>query len=272
MLCRLCRIAGLAARAALLLASPIPSTALAQTDDAAELARKLQNPIAAHTVLPLQSDYDRVGPGDRAWQYTLTAQPVVPFTINRDWNLISRTVMSVGAQHDIRDDGTHAAFGDMLQSFFFSPQAPTAGGWIWGVGPDLLLPTATKGAFSNEKWGAGPTGAILRQEHGWTYGVLVHHIWSFAGSRSQPHVSATYMQPVLAYTTARDITYAINSESTYDWREKQWTAPINASVARLVHVGDQPLQFELGYRYYVDKPADGPRWGLRFTVTLIIPK
>jgi hypothetical protein len=259
-------------RAAVLLASSLASAAPAQTDDAAELAKRLQNPIAAHVVVPLQSDYDRgLGPNCHGWQYKLNVQPVVPFAINGDWNLISRTVMTAVAQHVI-DGATQTGLGDMLQSLFLSPQAPTAAGWIWGIGPALLLPTATRGVLGNEKWGAGPTAAVLRQEHGWTYGVLAHHIWSFAGRSSQPHIQGTYVQPVLAYTTARETTYAINSESTYDWREKQWTAPVDSSIAQLVKMGDTPVQFELGYRYYLDRPVDGPHWGLRFTITLLFGK
>ena len=30
--------------------------------------------------------------------------------------------------------------------------------------------------------------------------------------------------------------------------------------------------FTLGWRYYAEKPADGPDWGLRFVVTLLFPQ
>ena len=43
-----------------------------------------------------------------------------------------------------------------------------------------------------------------------------------------------------------------------------------ATVA--VRVGNLPVQFELGGRYYLDAPADGPEWGLRFKVTLLFPR
>ena len=56
--------------------------------------------------------------------------------------------------------GDKSGFGDTLQSLFFSPKAPTSGGWIWGAGPVVLLPTGTEG-FSARKWAAGPTALLL---------------------------------------------------------------------------------------------------------------
>jgi hypothetical protein len=69
-----------------------------------------------------------------------------------------------------------SGLGDITASFFFSPKAPTAGGWIWGAGPVLLLPTATEDLLGTEKWGIGPTGVVLKQTGPWTVGLLANHI------------------------------------------------------------------------------------------------
>ena len=58
--------------------------------------------------------------------------------------------------------------GDVVQSIFFSPKAPTASGWIWGAGPVLLLPTGSDDLLTADKWGAGPTAVVLKQSNGWT--------------------------------------------------------------------------------------------------------
>ena len=111
----------------------------------------------------------------------------------------------------------------------------------------------------------------LRQEHGFTYGVLANQIWSYAGWGNQ-NVNASYLQPFVAYTTKTYTTFAVNTESTYDWNQSQWTVPLNLMVAQLVKIGKMPVQFQLGWRYYADKPNGGPDWGLRFTVTFLFPK
>ena len=85
-------------------------------------------------------------------------------------------------------------------------------------------------------------------------------------------VSATFLQPFVSYTTPAAVTYAVNTESSYDWKSEQWTVPINASVSKLTSIGDQKVSFQFGGRYYADAPDGGPDWGLRFNVTLLFPK
>jgi len=159
-----------------------------------------------------------------------------------------------------------------VQSAFFSPKDPGPGGLIWGVGPVFLLPSATDSLLGSEKFGLGPTAVLLKQDHGWTYGILANQIWSVAGNDNRDDVNATFLQPFLAYTTKKQTTFTINSESTYDWEHEQWTAPINLMVAQLVKVGKMPIQFQVGGKYYIDGPQNTPDWGIRFNVTLLFPK
>ncbi|MGQ0593105.1 MAG: hypothetical protein ACT4QB_10770 [Gammaproteobacteria bacterium] len=48
--------------------------------------------------------------------------------------------------------------------------------------------------------------------------------------------------------------------------------PLNLLVSQLLKLGKQPIQLQLGGRYYAEKPDGGPDWGLRFTVTSLFPK
>jgi hypothetical protein len=157
-----------------------------------------------------------------------------------------------------------------VQSFFFSPVQPVDG-WIVGGGPVFLYPTGAK-ALGTEKTGAGPTAVALKQQSGWTYGMLANHIWSFAGPSSRQDVNATFLQPFLSFTTKTYTTLGMNTESTYDWVNSQWTVPINLTITQLLKVSGQPLTLQAGYRYYADAPTGGPDWGLRFTFTLLFPK
>lgn len=155
-----------------------------------------------------------------------------------------------------------SGLGDVVQSLFFSPKAPTSGGIIWGVGPVMLLPTATDDMLGAEKWGIGPTAVALRQTGPWTYGALFNHIQSFAGDGDRADVSATFLEPFLAYNTKTRTTLALSTESTFDWEADQWSVPINLSVKQLMKVGKQPLQIGGGVRYWAESPAGGPEgWG-----------
>jgi hypothetical protein len=248
----------------------------AATDDkaaAAELAKKLSNPVAALISVPLQNNFDfGAGPNGDGFQYKVNVQPVIPISLNENWNLISRTIVPYIYQENIFGTSSQSGLSDIVQSLFFSPKAPTSGGWIWGAGPVLLLPTATDDLLGAEKWGAGPTAVLLKQQKGWTYGVLANHIWSFAGEGDRADVNATFLQPFVSFTTKKFTTFGLNTESTYDWDNSQWTVPLNASVSQLLKVGKQPIQLSLGARYYAEKPDGGPDWGLRFAVTFLFPK
>jgi hypothetical protein len=242
-----------------------------EQDKAAELARKLQNPVADLISVPIQNDWDfGIGPAN-AMKYTANIQPVVPVGISQDWNLIVRTIVPViYAESPFPGGASHSGLGDTTQSFFLSPKEPV-GGWILGAGPVMYYPTATDSALGTDKWGAGPTIVALRQEHGFTYGILANQIWSFAGWGPQ-NINATYLQPFLSYTTKTYTTFAVNTETTYNWQTDQATAPMNFMVQQLLKIGGRPVAFQVGYRYYVEKPSGGPDWGLRFTVTFLFPK
>lgn len=238
---------------------------------AAELAKKTLNPIADLISAPFQNNWDfGIGPSD-AMRYTLNFQPVVPISLTKDWNVISRTILpTIYLESTAPGIGSKFGLGDTLQSFWLSPKQPP-GGWIMGAGPALLLPTATDAALGQGQWGAGPTVVVLRQDKGFTYGVLANHIWSYEGWGDQD-VNATYLQPFFGYTTKTLTSFFVNTESTYDWQGEQWTVPVNFMINQMVKVGKQPISLQLGYRYYAEGPSGGPDWGLRFTVTFLFPK
>jgi len=266
----------------------------AAPDQAADLAKKLQNPVASLISFPLQSNFDfRIGPSDDGWRYTLNIQPVIPISIGSDWNLIVRTIIPYIHQEDVFKgsvlifeediDGVPVevtsarplghvqdGLGDIIQSFFFSPKEPVAG-WILAAGPVFLYPSATDSLLGSEKWGTGPTGLILKQTGGWTYGILANQIWSFAGDAERRSVNATFLQPFISYTIKTKSTFGLNTESTYNWNDNQWTVPLNVSVSQLLRIGRLPVSLAVGGRYYAEGPSGAPEWGLRFVITLLFP-
>ena len=168
-------------------------------DESTELAKKLQNPLAHLISVPMQLNFDKdIGSDDDGSRRTLNIQPVYPFTLNEDWHLISRTIVPLIHQEDVLMKGSDEfGVGDIVQSFFLSPSELTDRGWVWGVGPVALLPTASEDFLGTEKFGLGPTAVVLKQEGPWTVGALANHIWSVAGEDDRADVNASYFEPWL---------------------------------------------------------------------------
>lgn len=253
----------------------VASSPGAGAQDAADLAKKLSNPVASMISVPFQFNYDdQIGPERDGERFQLNIQPVVPISLGEDWTMISRTILPVIDQDDIFPDaGEQFGLGDITQSLFFSPKNPGPSGIIWGLGPVFLLPIGTDELLSSEKWGAGPTAVVLRQSEGWTYGILANHIWSFAGDDDRDEVSATFLQPFLSYTTHDAWTFGINTEASYDWEAEEWSVPVNLSVSKLVTLGHQPVSLGATLRYWVDSTDAGPHgFGARAVITFLFPE
>ncbi|UCG67219.1 MAG: transporter, partial [Deltaproteobacteria bacterium] len=207
-------------------------------DQGEDVAKKLANPVAALISVPIDFDtYSDIGPADQGERWTLVAKPVVPLTLNSNWNLISRTIVPYIDQQDIVPGaGSQSGLGDFQESLFLSPAQPK-NGFIWGAGPIFLFPTATDDLLGSEKWGVGPTGVVLKQEGPWTYGMLANHVWSFAGDSDRSDISSTFLQPFLAFNTKTATTLTLQTETTYNWENEEWSVPINVILSQIVKVG-----------------------------------
>ncbi|GAB6905211.1 hypothetical protein JCM12296A_10460 [Desulfosarcina cetonica] len=253
---------------------PVWTIDAAATDAEADLAQELTNPLADLMTIPIQVNYDQdIGPADAGERWQINIQPVIPFHLNERWNLISRTIVPVIQQDDIfPGEGSQFGLGDTSLSLFLSPKKPTANGLLWGVGPILLLPTATDSLLGGEKWGAGPAAVLLTMRGPWTMGLLANHVWSFAGDSDRSDISNTLIQPFVSHTWSNAWTLSVQCESTYNWETEDWSVPVNAAVSKLVYWGKLPVSLQAGVGYWLEAPETGPEgWRFRFQANFVLP-
>lgn len=237
-----------------------------------QLAQQLNNPLANLITVPVQNNFDYGGGrDDKGFRYTFVAQPVLPFTLNKDWNLITRTIIPF-AHVDNVFPSSESGVGDIVQSLWFSPSRPTKGGLVWGVGPAVLYPTATNDLLGAKQWGLGPTAVAVWLRGPWTFLLLGIHNWGLNPPDDRQRVNQSLGQIALAYTTPTRTTYFVSTESTYNWNRNQATVPLQMGINQLFVVGGAPIQFGGLLRYYAEKPEGVADWGFQLRVTFIFPR
>ena len=256
---------------------PVAPTPVAAQPATTALVLRARNPVADAIILPFQYNANfGVGP-NKVTRNVLNIQPIFPFTLNADWNLIARPVVRVIWQAAPAPRiGSAAGLGDTVTQFFFSPKRP--GKWIWGLGPSLLLPTATERSLGSGKWGGGPAAIAVTVEGPWVYGVLANQVWS-SGHNDRPDVSLFLLEPGVTYAIPKSKGWYLTTNPlvTANWEApggSVWTVPIGGGVGHLFPArGGRPAtDVNLQAYYNLERPRGGPTRQLRFVVGFIFAK
>tara|TARA_R110000850_G_scaffold30303_4_gene83551 strand:+ start:460 stop:1296 length:837 start_codon:yes stop_codon:yes gene_type:complete len=259
------------------------STLVAKADG--DLASAAQNPIASMISLPIDTSFDFGAANGSA--IVANVQPVIPTSFNEDWNLVSRFILPIAwvegavggvaglpAEANTVDPNRSASgLGDLNYTGFFSPAV--AGDIIWGVGPSLMLPTATDDLLGSEKWSAGPSVVILTQPAPWSLGLIYRHLWSFEGAADRASVNQSMIQYFINYNLD-DGWYLMTDPVIFaNWgvsSSDRWTVPFGGGVGRIFKIGEQPVNARLRSYYNVVRPTGSPEWSINASIAFLFPK
>jgi len=235
-----------------------------------ELAKEKHNPFADQITVPIQlSSSLQVGPGNGT-AGGLNLQPAIPISLGQDWLLITRPSLSLLATEQ---PNRKLGLGDLQVQNYFTPRS--ADKWIWGIGPVLQAPAATEDVLGAGKWCAGPAVGLVFMSGPWVNGILVNHIWSFAGDRERNAVSLSTFEPVISYNFESGWYLSFDSTITADWNapaEARWTVPVGLDAGKAFQLGKQSLSVQLGTYYNVRRAEETGRWLVRLQVSLVFPK
>jgi hypothetical protein len=252
-----------------------PPSARAQTAQmsAADIAKLTQNPLADASALPISNDTNFAQGPYRQPGNVLQFQPVIPFSLNSDWNLVTRTTIPVMQQVRFSDtEGPRFGLGDIVPIFALSPAHTQS--LIWGLGPSFTLPTATSRTLGTRKWSAGPTAIALIMPDPWVFGLLVTQMWSFAGAQDAQRVNRLATQYFVNYNLSDGWYLTSSPIITTDWTAQggKWTIPFGGGLGRVFEIGSQPMSASLGAYYNAIRPNDGSTWQLSFSLSFVFAK
>lgn len=194
---------------------------------------------------------------------TILLRPVVPFKTG-DLSHIARATLPIVAESPSGKTG----LGDLV---LFDLVVFNQSWGRWGVGPVMLLPTATNQALGAEKWALGPALGFVAQAPGFIWGLFNQNLFSFAGNTRRDDVKLSSFQPI--FNVSLPDKWSIGTSEmnlTYDWQKGAWAnLPLGLKVSKLHKFGALPVQFSGSYEYNFANDFVAPRWTLNFGVKFL---
>ena len=264
-------------------AEDVPAQKEASSADAtAELARKLQNPLADIRAIMTDNTIGFITGDTEGVSFNFQLQPVVSFDFPKaKFTFIPRAVIPIlglepGTSVPVSPDpsgsqpGRAWGLSDSILQLFFAPHMP--GSWKVGAGPQVSFKTRTNSQLGGPDWGAGIVGILVGSPTPQTsFALILGNHWSFNGE-----FSSLMLHPMLYYNIGDTGAYfAYNAMISADWkasRRNVWTVPVGISVGRVISVREvHAFEIAVGPYYNVVRPDGAAEWIARVLTTWLFP-
>lgn len=261
-------------------------SSVTRSEEDAEMARKLQNPLANIQAVFTDNTIGFNTGVNEETSFGFAFQPVYTQDLPEyGMTFLSRAILPImGLEPGTKtrltgEDGEPIFFGDdplwglgdSIFQFFLAPHSKTS--WNWEIGPQISLATHTDEALRGPSWGAGivviANGSITDQL---TFSVILGNLWSFDGE-----FNSASIQPMFFYNvdTLPGVYIAYNAVTNLDWKAEssnRWTVPLGLSIGKTINLGDgYGLDLSIGPYYNVARPDGAADWMIRFSINWLIP-
>jgi hypothetical protein len=257
--------------------------------DVNKLSQEMVNPIGPYwllntylNVMEKRGDVTDESSTSVEW----VVQPVMPIPLSKKTGLIlmNRPTLPIFFKDPVPQKNAMGSFsglddisgiGDLTLQTAVGKMAHTGfGRLMWGVGADLIFPTASDDMLGAEKYSAGPVVMMVGFTKKYTFGAMLNHVWSYAGNSNRDDVNQTQFQPFYykqlgnGWQIGDNPTWTI--KSNVDSGEK-YNIPLGLGIFKTVHIMGTAWRFGVTPRYIL-KSYDkwGNDWGVSFTITPVI--
>jgi outer membrane putative beta-barrel porin/alpha-amylase len=247
-----------------------------QSQSAAALAQEATNPFSSSWLLQIQQNntsIDMPSGHDNRTQSNLLFQPLMSVSLNKDWGLYIRPVVTtVNSVPQLDVNGNRertAGFGDTVLGIAAAHTPLFGGRLVVGAGPTFIFPTASERALGQDAWQFGPdAGVTLLGRHFIAYGFVQQ--WFKVGGAGR---DTNQMNGVFNYTYSFASGWTIGTQPTLsvDWKapgDAGTTFAIGPQIGKLCKCGRTPTLVQLQFAYYPVRPdVAGPKWAIQLQVT-----
>lgn len=247
-------------------------SAIAQTKPSGSIAD-----AGGFFALPVELDMDYGAANGDA--NILRIQPVYTFPVAEKWKLIHLDIITLADAPagtpafpgEPGGPGSKSGVSDLLHASFFMPNQ--SGNFVWGVGLNLAVPTATSDGLGSGKWAVGPAFRLAYRTGQWNLGAVVGQRWSFAGSDNRNHVNQLLIRGAIRRQLGNDWHFVSAPIITANWdlSGERWVVPLGGGIGRRFRIGDYPWAWSVQGYANVIKPDSAPDWLIRFGLVAAIP-
>jgi len=255
-----------------------------------EMARQISNPVSPLWQVTFDNSIVGLAGGGldgEELSYTGSLEPQVPLELGRlglgrfawaeELQIVTRMIVpfvETLPQPPGPGGGRRSGFGDIQLGGVLAPSRLQ--GWVWGLGPTFILPTASDDALGQGKWQAGPATLAGYVGKRWTAYAVAQQWWSFAGDDGRPRTSQLCLDYVLLHNLPAGWQVGMQPSIEVDWTASagnRVSLPVGLGFGKTVRFGSVPVQLWVEADYYAVRPDDlpGPRWGIDFQIIPVIP-
>jgi hypothetical protein len=227
--------------------------------------------------LPLELDFDRgAANGDAS---ILRIAPLYTFPVFDKWKLVHLGVLTLadapGGTPAFPGEpgvpGNEAGLSDFLHASFYTPE--TSGNFIWGIGINVSIPTATADSLGSGKWAVGPAFRLAFRNASWNVGAIAAQRRSFAGSSSRREVNQLLIRGAIRRQINADWYFVSAPIITANWglQGQKWLVPVGGGVGRRFRVGGYPWAWSAQAYYNAIRPDTAPDWVFRLGLIAAFP-
>jgi hypothetical protein len=247
------------------------------------LGEEVNDPTASLTRVQFKNNFTPARYGTNAQTNTVQVRPILAVLPHGPMELeqIVRPTFSLVTIARGRGAATRTEFGDtQLLDLMVMPWPNTSRtGFRWGIGPYLVLPTATSHSAGSSVWQLGPAFAFrLRPVPRLQISALVQQATSFAYTTPDASpVTVLTFQPMLSYQLGRGW-YLRSSDATWTFNMRHGTStrvPISFGGGKVwTFTHDAAINSSLSgewmaYRQFAPQSA---QFTVKFQITLVLPK